>query len=243
MAGTVHDVTMDVQNLVNQQPSRATAGGPPTLERAVKAVNLVPLIKSAEQWASEEMTKRNITVTRLRVEVPNVAAASTSFSLPTGFVHVYQMWEREANSDTDWLSMRYTAIPVNYTPAANRGVYDFQAGVTEQVTIPAGTEISEFLVDGAKIMTVTADAMPTTSVDLIPFAYDAIVYYTAHLALLRPPSDLGLSREFKQTAIERLNSLITINTQMQQQRPMRPAPSFNSGYRLGYGAYLNRGVW
>ena len=113
--------------------------------------------------------------------------------------------------------MRYATVPINYTATTKRNVYDFQAGVTLEVTMPAATVATEFKVDGGKLIMVEEAAMPTSDIDLIPYAFDPIAYYTAS-PLMKPPSDLGMSREFKRVAEERLNSLITINTQMQQQR-------------------------
>lgn len=237
MPATLHEVTQFVTNLINGVSERATPDGPRTQTRAVKEKDLVPMVKSAQKWVSEKMAERNITPTRLIVEVPNIAYDAVSFSLPTGFVHVYNVWERENNSDDPWTLMRYASIPMNYTATPKRGVYDFQAGVTLQITIPAATIATEFKVDGGKLLTVEDAAMPLSDVDLIPYAFDPIVYYTASLALMKPPSDLGLSREFRGVAEERLNSLITINTQMQQQRPMRAAAAFNSGFRFNRGPY------
>lgn len=237
MAASVHDVTQFVTNLVNGVSERATADGPTTQSRAVKEKDLVPMVKSAQKWVSEKMAERSITPTRLIVEVPNIAYDAVSFSLPTGFVHVYNIWERENDSEQPWTLMRYATVPINYTATTKRNVYDFQAGVTLEVTMPAATVATEFKVDGGKLIMVEEAAMPTSDIDLIPYAFDPIAYYTASLALMKPPSDLGMSREFKQVAEERLNSLITINTQMQQQRPMRPAAAFNSGFRFNRGPY------
>lgn len=237
MAATLHDVTQFVGNLINGVSERATPDGPTKETRAVKEKDLVPMVKSAQKWVSEKMAERSITPTRLIVEVANIPAASESFSLPTGFVHVYNIWERENGTTEPWTLMRYAPIPMNYTAVPKRSVYDFQAGVTLQVTVPASTVITEFKVDGGKLITVADAAMPISDIDLIPYAFDAIAYYTASLALMKPPSDLGMSREFKGVAEERLNSLITINTQMQQQRPMRAAAPFNSGFRFNRGPY------
>lgn len=237
MAATLHDVTQFVGNLINGVSERATPDGPTKETRAVKEKDLVPMVKSAQKWVSEKMAERSITPTRLIVEVDGIPAADESFSLPTGFVHVYSIWERENGTTQPWTLMRYAPIPMNYTATPKRSVYDFQAGVALQVTIPASTVITEFKVDGGKLITVADAAMPISDIDLIPYAFDAIAYYTASLALMKPPSDLGMSREFKGVAEERLNSLLTINTQMQQQRPMRAAAAFNSGFRFNRGPY------
>lgn len=237
MAATVHDVTHFVGNLVNGVSERATPDGPTKETRAVKEKDMLPMVKSAQKWASEKLAERNITPTRLIVEVPGIAADAVSFSLPTGFVHVYNIWERENGTTDPWTLMRYGTIPMNYTAVPKRSVYDFQAGVTLQVTIPTSTVATEFNVDGGKLLMVEEAAMPLSDIDLIPYAFDAIAYYTASLALMKPPSDLSMSREFKGVAEERLNSLITINTQMQQQRPMRAAAPFNSGFRFNRGPY------
>jgi len=235
---TVHNVASDVVNLINEATPPAGPDSQPKREpRKIKAVELVPTVRQAMRWASEQFVERGITNVKQILEVENIAYDAVSFSLPTGFVHVYNIWERGDGTTENWKLMKYGPIPMNYEAGTNRCVYDFQTGVTLQVTIPSCTRATDFKVEGLKVLTVDASTMPDDDVDLIPFAYDAIVMYTAHLALRKPPSDLSLSREYLATAEDRIKVLANINTQQQQQRPMRPAPGFNSGFRYNRGQY------